>query len=79
MLFICWEKIKLVKLVCFCFCFQKTPFIAVFIYVAPPASYDYVLGRLICLHCGGYLRLGKEAGERDYLREITIAQKMLMI
>lgn len=42
-------------------------------------SYDYVLGRLICLHCGGYLRLGKEAGERDYLREITIAQKMLMI
>ena len=30
--FICWEKIKLVKLVCFCFCFQKTPFIAVFIY-----------------------------------------------
>lgn len=25
------------------------------------------------------MRLGKEAGERDYLREITIAPKMLMI
>lgn len=41
-------------------------------------SYDYVLGWLTCLHYGGYLRLGKEAGERDYLRNITIAQKMLM-
>lgn len=31
----------------FNFYFQKTPFVAVFIHLAPPASYDYVLGQSV--------------------------------
>lgn len=36
-----------------------------------------ISGRLICLHCRGYLGLGGESGKRDELTENAIVPKKL--
>ena len=41
------DKSSQIRVFVFNYYFQKTPFIAVFIHVAPPASYDYVLGQSV--------------------------------